>query len=910
MPFSVSVIALGLALVCGAAPAAFGQGPYTVVSGTVTTPAAAPLPFATVVIKGTFIYGQTDEAGVYRLRVLTELLPLPLSVSFVGYETVVDTLRAGAAPLAIVLPPALTLISEVVVSASRAEENILRAGVTVDKLAPPQSNRLPQADMIQGLARLKGVDVTTSGMLMSSLSTRGFGGTTSERLVQLVDYMDTQSPSLNINAGNSLGLPEVDIASIEVLHGPSSALYGANAFNGVVQTTSKDPFLYPGLGVRLRGGSRAYLDGQLRYAVRLGTRLAFKVTGSYARGNDWIAGNDEALGKAYLPTNNPQGSALGYDAVNRYGEVATTFGPGGGALNGKTVFMPGWSERQIVAGDDIAQLYRVSPALHWLITDKVKAQVDFKRSQGSTGYQNTNRYRFKNFATNQYRAEVRADRWFVRAFHTQDFGADTYDLSFTGAFMQTAVDPRSGPAGRSYAQQYFGAYAQAYNVFLARSPGDTEGAGRAAQAAAAPFQLAAGSPEFNALRERVISDPTPRVGSRIDPQSTITDFSGQYEFRTPAFNAIAGAAYRRFGLGSNGLLFSDLPGRPIHYAEYGAYFQLNKVLLAERLKIGLTGRVDGSKNFAAEFSPRASAVYSLGENRQHNFRLSYNEAYRYATQQGQYLNLDLGRVLLLGNITGGFAGYNPAVAGQLGAALATGNPAAALAAFETSAGRLKAEKVKAFEIGYKGLLAKGLFLDVNYYHSRFTDFIGQVRLLGNLDGSRPTPAQLAAGTQAAQPFQSAPQPTRILQVQANASQQVRTCGAAAGLTYTPVKAVSLSANYTLSLLDKGNLPAGFQSYFNTPRHKYNAGVSGELKNGFNYSLNYRWAEGHLFESPFAAGQLGSYSSLDAYLGYPVAKLHSEFVLGGSNLANARNLQVYGGPQIGRMVFLGLNLEIK
>lgn len=250
--------------------------------GTVQTDAGEPLPGATVFVKGTYIGSTTNSAGTFRLMVPANLIPAPLSVSFVGFLTSTDTITHTVRPLSIILQPSAAQINEVVVSASRVEENILRAPVTVDKVNTLQLSRLTQPDLITSLARQKGVDVTTSGMFMASLSTRGFGGATSERLVQLVDLMDTQSPSLNINAGNALGLPEVDIASVEVLHGPSSALYGANAFNGVVLTNSKSPYEYEGLSVRLRGGNRDYLDGQLRYAQRLGRKFAFKVSGSYA----------------------------------------------------------------------------------------------------------------------------------------------------------------------------------------------------------------------------------------------------------------------------------------------------------------------------------------------------------------------------------------------------------------------------------------------------------------------------------------------------------------------------------------------------------------------------------------------------------------------------------------------------
>jgi iron complex outermembrane receptor protein len=882
-------------------------------TGAVLTDTGEGLPGATVLIKGTYLAAPTNGEGKFIINVPpSQSFPLVIATSYVGYETQYDTLTSANTPLRIVLAPSFTLVNEVVVSASRREERALEAPVTVDKLTAAAVARLTQSDLIQGLARQKGVDVTTSGMFNSSLSTRGFGGSNSERLVQLVDYMDTQSPSLNINAGNSLGLPEVDIASVEILHGPSSALYGANAFNGVILTNSKDPFLYEGLSVRLRGGNRDYTDAQARYAVKIGQRLAFKLTGSYARAQEWIADNEDALDTRYVTNNNPKGSTLGYDALNRYGDVSTTFGASGGALNGKTVFMPGWSERQIIAGDDHGVLYRIVPSLHFLLTDKIKLVAEYKRASGTTGYQFTDRYRFKNFASNQYRLEVRSSNWFVRAYQTQDYGNDTYDLPFTGAFMQTSIDPRSGAANLSYAQEYFGAYARAYNTFLAMNPGNTEGAGAAGQAAGAPYQLVAGTPQYDALRAQVISNPTPGVGSRVNPSSLLTDLAGQYEFKESFANIVVGGAYREYRLGSDGSLFADHDGKRIKNWEYGGYAQVSKALLRDHLTVTAAGRVDQSRNFSAVFSPRASAVYALDKAHLHNLRVSYNQAYRSPTQQGQYLDLDLSRVLLLGNITGsGFAGYSTAVAGQLGTILRAGAGAPALLAqYEVNADRLRPERVATVEVGYKSQLTDKLSLDASYYTSRYNDFIGQVRLISNLDGSRPTLAQIAGAAAKPAPFQSADQQTRVIQVQTNATQEVRASGGLFALTYSPSAALNFQGNYTLNVLNTDNLPEGYQTYYNTPKHKYNVGVYGTLAKRFSYSANYRWAQSFLFESPFAAGILGSMQSIDGQLGYTFPRLGTMLQVGGSNLGNARNVQIYGGPQIGRLVYAGLTLDIK
>ncbi len=117
-----------------------------------------------------------------------------LSVSFVGFETQLDTVRSFDQPLRIVMASSPTAINEVVVSASRVEERSLQAPATVDKLNTEQLARLTSPDLLTDLGHLKGVDANTTSMFSSNLSTRGFGGFTSERLLQLVDYMDTQAP--------------------------------------------------------------------------------------------------------------------------------------------------------------------------------------------------------------------------------------------------------------------------------------------------------------------------------------------------------------------------------------------------------------------------------------------------------------------------------------------------------------------------------------------------------------------------------------------------------------------------------------------------------------------------------------------------------------------------------------------
>jgi outer membrane receptor for ferrienterochelin and colicin len=884
------------------------------ISGTVQNAAGDPMPGATIFIRGTFIGTSTDREGRFALKADFGDAPVVLSVSFVGFESREVVLAKPDNAVLVQLKLSPTLTNEVIASASRVEEGILQAPVTVEKVTSQQVLRMPPPDVQIGLNHFKGIDVNSTSMLMNSLSTRGFNSAKSERLIQLTDYFDTQSPSLNINAGNITGLPELDIESIEIIHGPASALYGANAFNGVLLLNSKDPFVSEGISARVRGGERSFLEGQLRYAKKLTDKLAFKITGSYLTANDWLASNYSATSTAVERDNNPEGSLLGYDAVNRYGDIKNTYSPAQNRaatpttpaytvnpeLYGKSVFMPGFEEKTLVGNDDKAKAWKVQPSLSYLLTSSVKMTVGANINRGTASYQSSSRYRLKNLGTNQYHGEIKGERWFLRGQSVQDFGNQSYDLGFLGSYIQTSA-VADGSTTR-YVDQYFGTYNVAYTT--ARNAGASiEQAQAAAKTRADQVQLDPNSGRFQQLRSQIIQDATPGRGARLNPSSLLNEGNAQYNFKLgQTADLIVGAAYRKFRLGSNGNIYSD-DSKRIQNHELGGYAQFTKKFLDERLKLALAGRVDAFKNFDAAFSPRASVVYSAGENKQHNFRASFGRAFRSPTQLDQYVRLDVGRALLLGNVDNGFQGYRLVNAqGQR-----FGTSGAALTSFETTVAPLQLERLSTFELGYKAALSDKLALDINYYQSYYNDFIGATTFISNTDGSRPTLAQIQAGT----PSQFQSGDTRVLQVWTNAAQEVRTKGGAVGVTYSVIPELNLAANYSLNILDRSAVQdQAFQTYFNTPKHKYNVSASGTALTHLSYSVNYRWAQGHEYGMPFAVGQLADYSAVDAFVGYNFPSVSSTLQAGASNLLNANNIQVYGGPNIGRLVYLGLQIDLK
>lgn len=890
------------------------------VAGRVVTESDEPLVGATVIVKGTYVGGSTNSSGDFVFRAGSAQFPLTVVVSYLGYETQELVVQTPGVPVVATLIPQRALTNQLVMAASRKEENILQAPVTVEKVTEAQVRRLNTPDLVTGLAQFRGVDANASGFLINSLSTRGFGAPTSERVIQLVDYMDTQSPSISLNFGNALGIPDVDVASVEILSGPSSVLYGANAFNGVVLFNSKDAFTEPGLTVRLRGGERSYLDGQLRYAQRLGRRWAFKLTGSYLTADDWVASNFDAriAGGVSLAPNNPAGSPLGYDAVNRYGDIPFTFpvDPASpvyrqgltynSGLAGRTVYTPGYSEADLLADDRKAQLYRFSPSVSYLLSDRVKATLEYAHATGTATLQNTDRFRARDFSIDRFRFElISPDKWFVRAYQTYDDGNRSYDLTYLGRFLQQATDPRTQV---SYQSGYFGAYSAAYKQ--ARDQGASDAAAlAAAQLKAKPFQPAVGTPAFEQARTRIINNNTPGQGAQLNPNSYLRDLSAQYNLSLPGdFAALTvGGAYREVRLGSDGNFFQNENSQRIRNYEYGGYAQATKTLLDERLKLALAGRLDNFKNFDAVFSPRASAVLSLGADKEHNFRFSFGQAFRSPTQVDQYGKVDLGLGINLGNVGAGFQGYTTQLAsdyeaGKFPSQLALVN---ALPNYKQNVSRLVPEQVSSFEAGYKSSLADRLLLDLSVYYSRYQNFITPVQFIGNTDGTRPTPQQLLTFAQS--PGGNPGQPTRLIQVASNLDQQVRTHGAVLALTYAVSAGFTLTGNYALNVLQNSEEEVPF---FNTPKHKFNVGAFGSLTKALSYSVNYRYAEGYRYSSPFATGFLSTYQTVDAQLRYALPKLKSSLEVGGTNLFNTTNVQIFGGPQIGRLVYGGLTVTVK
>ena len=299
----------------------------TQVSGTVTDTNGQPVPGASVVLDsntGTV----TDFDGNFSLNT-SKTPPFSLTVSNVGLETKTVTVSSAAQSLSVTLGESATQLDEIVVSASRMAERIFESPVTVEKFSTQQIERTPSADYFNGLANLKGVNLVEAGLVFNQIQIRGFSDIYNEGLVTLVDGMNNQMPVFGFAVGNIIGLNELDVQSVELVPGAASALYGADAYKGIMFLNSKNPFDHQGISVKYKqgvtdqdtAGSNEFTDFAIRMATQLGDKWAIKATLSHKEGTDWSAQDyrhsvDGRIIDGYAA------NAPDYNAVNEEGEIA------------------------------------------------------------------------------------------------------------------------------------------------------------------------------------------------------------------------------------------------------------------------------------------------------------------------------------------------------------------------------------------------------------------------------------------------------------------------------------------------------------------------------------------------------------------------------------------------------------
>ena len=884
-----------------------------------------PIFSANVLVKGTTKGVTTDFDGLFRLEVAT--LPVTLSISFVGYTPLEQVVSAASQKLEFRLEADQILIDAAEVVGERISEKQKQAPLTVESMDVIAIKEAPSGSFYEGLGALKGVDVTSASLGFKIINTRGFNSTSPVRSLQLIDGVDNQSPGLNFSLGNFLGAPELDVKSVDIVAGASSAYYGPGAFNGVIAMETKSPFQFPGVSFSGRFGERNLREVSLRYADFFADSkgqpvVGYKVNIFRFEADDWEATNYAAVDGSVSSALNPGG----YDAVNIYGDeyqrvmdYSGDFSDNARGLG--TLHRTGYREVDLVDYD--TKNLKFSTAVHWRLQpertyESPELVYGFSSGFGTTVYQGDNRFSLRDIEFYQHKVELRQPgKWFVRGYRTSEDAGRSYDPYATALrlqdrarptndwarvyytswvdsiipsidanwpdMVQVGVDPDFGFPIFDYPEGSVEAWYAANGDSLQQwhaTVADWTNSGYAGMADIADTPLGfyvPGTPEF----EAAFNDLTSRKnnegegGTRFFDQSSLIHVQGEYTFTPEGFEEWrVGGNFRRYTPNSDGTIFIATA----------------------------TLRADKNQNFDWVFSPAASFVFSPRP--QDFLRVSFSSALRNPTLADQYLFLDVGPATLVGNLNGrdslvtiaSFIDYRNSISAS------TGNISGDLSVLDYfNIAPIRPERSQSVEVGYRTTLWNQLYIDGSWYFSRYRDFIGYN--IG-LDIKFENPA-----------FPNSITGVDAFRYAANSLTTVLTQGASIGLNWFVNDHLTLNGNYSFNELLVTDDEDPIIPAFNTPKHKYNVGfglrdleLTQEARWGCN--LNYKWIQGFVFEgSPQFTGFVPNYDLLDAQVNVAVPKWNTTFKVGGSNLLENIHIETYGGPFVGRLVYGSVLFEL-
>lgn len=684
---------------------------------------------ANVWISGTSIGSSTDVNGEYLIKNI-KTGRYNLNAAFIGHRamTLSIDIVSNSKNIDFVLREGTIEGEEVIVSASRRNQKIVDAPSTVAVVNSVEIRRWAGFSYANAIQHIKGVNIYRTGIDGFGINARGFMTGYNYRFQLMTDGMSEMMTGNGLSAANMNLIPREDIDRVEVILGPSSALYGPNAHNGLLNVITLHPRDSQGGTLVIGGGQNSIVNVRGRYAGAIGN-FAYKINAEYLTGKDF-------------DDNRTYWTDANQDGVQETGEFT------------------------VEGNDSPIEHQRFNAAVYYNILPDWELTGEFGFHQFSTrNATNIGHNIIKDWQTKRWVMQLSHPRIFAR-IHSIGNLSDQYYQEDVKAFLQTAK----------------------------------------------------GLPEDVAIDAINLVDKSNRLSAEI-----------QGNFQISNVNIIGGVNWDRENPVSERTVLLDrgvdprtgeIQGEDIIVNQFGVYAQIESELPAD-LNATLAFRYDVHDNYGSQFSPRLGLTWTGLQNG--NFRVTWNQAFQAPAIAQQYLYIYI-------------PGSRYQAGNGLGFTLADG----------TKIAPLKPETNETLEFGYKGLLANNLYLDVNYYFSRYQNFIsgfipvGPAILMGEeeLDPSVPLLTYLNFG-------------------------DIKISGLDVSMTYPISNKLNIFANY--SYIDQSNFDQakveGLQSadstfykgfYFNTPTNKWTLGVRAKdvIIDGLDINAHMR----HVNEYEFVSGR--------------------------------------------------------
>lgn len=949
---------LAAAMLCAfAALPAIAQ--QVTLSGTVTDAGdGSPLPGANVILT---VEGQADVAagaatdfnGTYSIRVAPG--SYVVTVRYIGYgdQSEILTLTAGQnRTYDVALGAGAFDLNDVIVSASRAQEQVLDAPASVSVIGVAELQQTVSASSITALRNEVGVDYSQTGVDRQEVTLRGFNNAFSGSTFALVDYRIGAVPSLGVNIYGIMPNMSSDLDRVEVVRGPGSALYGPGVDAGVIHFLTKDPFGYPGTSVSVAGGERSLFSFEGRHAGTINGKLGYKITGQFARADDWQLNAGDSLDAAQLEG----------DFVYSDPSMAPDFqdiDPTTGRIQREEGY-------QKVNVNGLLQ-YRIRPGV------TLSANAGYAAYTG-TVLSGIGTLQADNFGYTFGQLRLQAGKLFVQGYVNQNSAGDSYVY---GTGMSVVDNGRLYVGQAQYDTDLMGSRVIG-GVDVRITTPDTEGT-----------ILGRNEDDDQIDQYGAYVQSTTPIGDKLDltlaARGDYNNIVDDFQFSPRAalvFKPAAGQSFRAtynraFSSPGTNSLFLDIPGRVTQFNANQAF-----VLQARGVRDGFTFNNYRANNSAQFYLPVPGLFGG-------NFpvdQMPLVGIYGAAAQLGlaQVLlngqapalpgigTLSVQQQRLLGQLLGYTASASPTSDASLGLAAQTSagylaKPNVSDGTFDrvdgpTDVDPLKQSTTSTFELGYKGIIGDKFLLAIDGYYTQKSDFIGPLtvesplvylnptqlgvdtgtnlgrvfattsdatvqQLLGGLQQAGLSPAQVAqilgglvGGSLATTPVAAVQPDQEVLNGSSNVGGflsyrnfgEVDFYGVDVAMQYLATSSLTLFGNVsyvTDDFFDSKELGeeegSGLAVALNATQFKTKAGFSYNAPRSFSFNASGRYVEGFPVRSGPYVGDVESYFLLDLGAGYDLGSLTpgARVDLLVQNVLDNEHREFVGAPQLGRMALL-------
>ena len=819
-------------------------------------------------------------------------------------------------------------LHEVVVSASRTSENILKSPVSIERADTAAFKLSPAPSFFDAIENIKGVQMIMPSLGFRIINTRGFANTTNVRFTQLVDGVDNQAPHIGAPIGNAMGPSDLDIEHVEIIPGTASALYGLNAINGLANFITKNPFTSTGITIQQKTGvnhvndaetsAKLYSETSFRIAEKISNRFAFKLNGTLTEGYDWIADNRTDLDAVANTGVGITGGPLnpGYDPVSGYGNESSnrkTITLGGKQY---VVARTGYYEKEVT--DYHLQNIKADVGLVYKLNNQTNITYTYRIADINNIYQRSNRFKLQDYILQQHAIEIKNPIFQFRSYITTENTGKSYNLRSAAENQDKAFKSDNN---------WYADYTKGYNNAIAVSGTTVQQALVAARQFADQGRLQPGTAAFNNELVALSDVNNWDVGSALRVRDQMFHAEGQVDisraiasdfWQKTGFNFLAGFDHRDYIIDPDGNYFINPdPTKPFAaftYSKTGGFLQAGKNLINNTLRLTTTLRADRNDYFSLKFNPRFTAVYSPVETQ--NIRVSFQSGYRFPSIFEAFSNVNSGGVKRIGGLKilsngvlensylkSSIDAFQAAVKNDFNTQGLSTNAAITKEKgllVKNYYGYIKPEHINSFEAGYKSLFFdQKLSVDLDFYYNKYDNFIAQVEM-STPNTSNPDSVPIRLNDKNLQ---------SRYRVWTNSRSTVYNFGGSLGLSYSFVNRLYLSANASYAKLDHTENNDGLEDGFNTPAWITNAGFGGNrIYKSLGFDVTFKWQNRYYAQTFLVNGYVPAYGNIDAQVNLNISK-QLNLKVGATNLLNHYYYSYLGGPAIGGLYYTTLTYRL-